>query len=195
MAKNLEIEAKYLIDKNDYLKLVNHFKIDSYFIQTNYYFDTINYDLINHHAAMRVRLLPDNTYEATTKIPYKEGLLETNIAIDKTTFNKLLKNDNVEIKELENVLHNLNLSLKDLHFIASLTTKRATIPYKNGELFFDESSYLNIVDYEIEYEVNTNLEDAYNDLNTLFKQINITSFHKGYSKIKRCIEAKNKTRE
>ena len=192
MAKNFEIEAKFLLNKEDFNKLTNFFKITDYFYQTNYYFDTKDFKLINNHCAMRIRALPNNQYEATTKVPYKDGLLETNIPVSEDVLNSLINDKVIVINEIEKVLNTINLSQKDLHYFACLKTKRATKLYKNGELFFDESTYLDALDYEIEYEVNTSLEDANNILLDLFKTLDITSYHKGFSKIKRCVDYKKK---
>jgi uncharacterized protein YjbK len=50
-------------------------------------------------------------------------------------------------------LEQLNISLTDLEYFGSITTKRAEIPYKAGLLVLDHSLYLNTEDYEVEYEV------------------------------------------
>ena len=195
MAKNLEIEAKYLLNKEDYTKLVNHFLIKDFFYQTNYYFDTIDFKLINSHCAMRIRHTNDNQYEATTKVPVGDALMETNVIVPFKTFNSLINDEIIIIDEIEKVLNTIGLSQKDIHFFAKLTTKRATINYKIGELFFDESTYFDKTDYEIEYEVNTSLNEANQILIDLFKELNITSYKKGFSKIKRCIDYSKKNKK
>ena len=190
MAKNLEIEAKFLLNKEDFDKIVAHFLITDFFSQTNYYFDTTDFKLISSHCAMRIRHTAENEYEATTKVPSGDGLIETNVIVPYATFNSLINDKIIIIDEIEKVLNTIGLSQNNLHFFAKLTTKRATTKYKIGELFFDESTYFDKTDYEIEYEVSTNLEEANNILFDLFKELNITSYHKGYSKIKRCIDYK-----
>ena len=116
--------------------------------------------------------------------------METNFIVPFTTFNSLINNKIIYIDEIEKVLNKINLSQKDLHFFAKLTTTRATTLYKIGELFFDKSSYFDKTDYEIEYEVNSSLDEANQILISLFEELGIKSYHKGYSKIKRCIDYK-----
>ena len=139
---------------------------------------------------MRIRHTAEDEYEATTKVPTGEGLMETNVIVPHSTFLSLIHDDVIIIDDIEKVLNTIGLSQNDLHFFAELTTKRATTKYKIGELFFDESTYFDKTDYEIEYEVQSTLEEANNILFDLFKELNITSYHKGYSKIKRCIDYK-----
>ncbi|HOM32685.1 MAG TPA: CYTH domain-containing protein, partial [Bacilli bacterium] len=76
MATSIEIEAKALLTKKDYNKVLKHFKLDVVdgYIQKNYYIDTENKDLRKLGLSLRVRRL--NGYVISFKLPMAEGLLE-----------------------------------------------------------------------------------------------------------------------
>ena len=69
--------------------------------------------------------------------------------------------------------------------IGELTTHRIKTSYLQGEIFLDENHYNGIVDYEVEYEVPNDLEQAERIVIDLFKKANVTSYHKSLSKMKR----------
>ena len=69
--KNIEIEYKVMVDKQDFIKLEefldNHYKYKTY-IQTNYYYDTDNLDVKNNGLSLRIRHIEnDNKYISTLK--------------------------------------------------------------------------------------------------------------------------------
>ncbi len=68
MSKNREIEAKTLLHRETYQKIVNDFPVKSNFVQKNYYFDTPDKLLKKHHISLRIRIYSDHA-EQTMKVP------------------------------------------------------------------------------------------------------------------------------
>lgn len=68
MSKNREIEAKTLLSKEVYQKIVDGFQTKSDFLQENYYFDTPSSFLKEHHISLRIRVYADHA-EQTMKVP------------------------------------------------------------------------------------------------------------------------------
>ena len=70
--------------------------------------------------------------------------------------------------------------------VATLKTERVSFPYEGGKLFFDKSTYGEITDYEIEYEVIDKIKGEV-IFNTFLDNHNIT--HKeAISKSQRCFK-------
>lgn len=178
MSKNLEIEAKYIVSKDDFLKIKKHLKMDYLkpVKQVNIYLDTNTNIVQNNKWMLRVRII-DSEYELTLKKPIEKGIIEINKDIDYKTYLDII-NSKIKIDELDDYVHK----------IGELETNRISMPYKIGEIFLDISHYNNIIDYEIEYEVNTSLEEAQNIIKALFNELDITNYHISESKVKRCCE-------
>ncbi|MGN1272121.1 MAG: CYTH domain-containing protein [Lactobacillus sp.] len=68
MSKNREIEAKTLLSQNVYEKIINSFPVKADFVQENYYFDTPDDLLKDHHISLRIRIYADHA-EQTMKVP------------------------------------------------------------------------------------------------------------------------------
>ena len=143
MYTSLEIEFKTKISKDEYEKLIELFDLkDKIFTQTNYYFDTPNHFLINNNIILRIREKSHNI-KLTSKSPLDTGLLERHIILDKDKAYEMIKDGfDASIIEIDHFVKN----------VATLTTHRATIPYKSGTLFFDKNTYYDQIDYEIEFE-------------------------------------------
>jgi uncharacterized protein YjbK len=154
LSQEIEIEFKNLLTKEEYFSLLNYFKIDEslFTFQENHYFDTNNFALKDRQSALRIRSKQD-TYTLTLKTPLEEGLLETNQTLQKEEAEALLNDGVFPFGEVNNTLQSLGIPTKQLHYFGTLTTKRAEIEYKNGLLVFDASFYMNVEDYELEYEV------------------------------------------
>lgn len=186
----IEIEAKYLINKNDFLKLLDVFKNKNmkYKVQVNYYFDTPDFKLLNNRVMFRVRNLGDY-YEATLKLPHgNDSKLEINETVSQEEFINLCAGRGIYEGAVQEKLKELGYDVFDLDLLTSLETRRHSILYKNGELFFDENMYCGEVDYEIEFEVSTNIEEANKVVLDLFKENEIESYTKAIAKRERAIK-------
>lgn len=167
MATNNEIEFKQILTKDLYDKIFNtYFKNEKPFSQTNYYIDTKGFKLRDHRSALRIRV-KDNSYEMTLKVPAEFGLMEYN----HPTNVKLKMNDTLSNSKLPDDIRNIiegqfNVSEDELIILGDLTTLRVETHYQNELLVLDKSEYLNKVDYELEFEV-----DSYNEGYEKFKQL------------------------
>jgi uncharacterized protein YjbK len=154
LSQEVEIEFKNLLTKEEYFSLLDYFKINEslFTFQENHYFDTNNFALKDRQSALRIRS-KQGAYTLTLKTPLEEGLLETNQTLQKEEAEALLNDGIFPFGEVNDRLQSLGIPTKQLHYFGTLTTKRAEIEYKNGLLVFDASFYMNVEDYELEYEV------------------------------------------
>ncbi|QED47247.1 CYTH domain-containing protein [Cytobacillus dafuensis] len=173
MSQNLEIEFKNIITKQEFEKLKNYFQLnnDLFFTQENHYFDTSEFALKQRGCALRIRL-KDFKYELTLKQPYQDGLLETNEWIDPASVEKMFQTGEIINKPIRSLIEKMNIDPSHIQYFGSLTTNRAEREYENGLIVLDHSYYLNIEDFEIEYEV-SNRQEGQSTFFTLLKQLNI----------------------
>lgn len=68
MSKEREIEAKYLLPKQAYDKIIASFANKQTFQQSNYYYDTMARQLRQHMCGLRIRVFDDHA-EQTLKVP------------------------------------------------------------------------------------------------------------------------------
>src|SRR5690625_2716737 len=86
MAEEIEIEFKTLINEEDFERLRTKLPFfEKPIIQTNYYFDTIDYSLKRQPCALRIRE-KENNYTLTLKQPHQDGILETHDKLTKKEF-------------------------------------------------------------------------------------------------------------
>ncbi|MCR8849065.1 CYTH domain-containing protein [Rossellomorea sp. SC111] len=154
MAQEIEIEFKNLVTEEEFTRLTSHFHInkEDFISQDNHYFDTPDYQLKEKQSALRIRE-KNGRYMLTLKTPLKEDLLETNQSLSKNQSDSLLREGLFPEGEVRDVLTSLSIPYGSLQHFGTLSTSRAEIPYRNGLLVFDQSSYLQKKDYELEYEV------------------------------------------
>lgn len=147
MNKNLEIEFKCPIDKQDYDRLIKDFGLeDNIYLLTNYYFDSKDKTLHKERTVLRIRHKHSNNhYKITLKQDTPQGALESHV---------LLKEDEALgfIEKGFNVKDFFDIDL-DVFLHGKLDNYRVSTPYKDGELFLDKISYFDTIEYEIEYEV------------------------------------------
>ena len=174
MYSSLEIEFKSGLTKEEYERLIKKFELEGKtFIQTNYYFDTINHDLLNNNIILRIRE-KDYNIKLTSKTKVSDGALEKHIILEKDKALEMIKNGfDANIIGID----------KQVSLIASLQTERVKTPYKNGILFFDKNTYYDTIDYEVEFEV-TDQKEGQIEFEEFLKENNLT-FKKIVSKSKR----------
>ncbi len=189
MSQEVEIEFKNLLTKEEYFSLLNYFKVNEslFTFQENHYFDTNNFALKDKQSALRIRS-KQNAYTLTLKTPLEEGLLETNQTLQKKEAEALLNDGVFPFGEVNDTLQSLGIPTKQLHYFGTLTTKRAQIEYKNGLLVFDASFYMNVEDYELEYEVK-DYDAGQKRFLSLLEERNIPT-RKTENKVKRFYNAK-----
>lgn len=160
MATNIEIEAKVLINENDYLKVkkFTQDKVSSEYIQTNHYIDTDNRDLKKHYSSLRIREI-DGKYEMTLKTPIAEGLLEKTESISKAQYEEMKKNNVLPTTKIKTFIQMLGYNINDFKILASLTTDRTDIKVGTYTFSIDKNTYNGLTDYELEREAN-NFQEA-----------------------------------
>ncbi len=151
MTKELEIEFKNMLTKEEYRKLLAE-QNSSPISQTNHYFDTADFQLRDQKAALRLRSI-GSRFECTLKTPAASGNYETTDALNAQQAAAILDFGRFDAPEVSAELERLGVSPSDLLPIGSLTTHRVEAAYEGGLLVLDHSEYLGKEDYELEYEV------------------------------------------
>lgn len=149
MQKQLEIEFKSLLTKEEYERLIEQFAGNKISTQTNHYFDTPRFSLKAAEVALRVR--EKDTLEITLKRKKRYAIVEHNILISSDEFKQFREDGIVPSEEIKNEIYDIIGQQKLVNFL-SLTTHRMSFPYKKGTLAIDKSEFLGVTDYEIEYE-------------------------------------------
>ncbi|MGM9927287.1 MAG: CYTH domain-containing protein [Bacillus sp. (in: firmicutes)] len=192
MKQEIEIEFKNLLTKDEFEQLKKHFSIknEDFKHQVNYYFDTKEYSLKKHGAALRIRE-KNKQFVLTLKQPAAEGLLESHESLTEAAAQSMIANDEITPGSMTDLLQkDFSISPSELTCFGSLATSRAEIKYMGGLLVLDHSTYLNKEDFEIEYEV-TDFQEGKMTFENLLKQLNI-SLRQTDNKIKRFYNEKFK---
>lgn len=171
MSNAIEIEAKALVKKEEYERLVERFKDHSPFIQKNYYVDSKDMSLRKEGLGLRIRRRGGH-YDMTLKAPLSQGLLEKTSRLTDEQFDSFENKGIFPENDLKRFLIMMDIEVDKLEILTSLTTRRTDIPYMGGKLSLDENEYNGLTDYEIELEFN-NEADATNLLKELLESENI----------------------
>lgn len=148
---NIEIEAKVLLNEEDYNKLKKTFKYGKKLVQTNYYLDTENRDLKQNNIALRIRHLNDE-FTITMKTPMSEGLLEKNEKIDGSLALELIGGGKFPECDIADFLELLEIDVNKLIVLTKLVTERIEVELDSSTISLDKNTYSNTVDYELEVE-------------------------------------------
>ncbi|MGO4889366.1 CYTH domain-containing protein [Anaerobacillus sp. MEB173] len=154
MNQEVEIEFKNIVTKEEFDKLLAHFLINDtdFKTQQNHYFDTLNFSLKQHRAALRIRE-KNGKATLTLKEPHHVGLLESHQSLSKEEVQKALNEGGIPNGDIaSHIINSFKIHPNEFTYLGTLTTSRAEISYKSGTLVFDYSTYLDTEDYEIEYE-------------------------------------------
>ncbi|EOH99361.1 hypothetical protein UAW_00511 [Enterococcus haemoperoxidus ATCC BAA-382] len=174
MSENLEIEFKTLLSIEEFSHTVDYFQLkeEQFFTQSNYYFDSADFQLKEKHIGLRVRILSNNA-EITLKIPEKVGLLEISDALSIEEARQIVESTTLPGSgNVYNKLTILGIDKNDLRLIGNLTTKRAEIKLPQGLLALDESWYNEQHDFELELEVD-DVVNGKKDFLALLNTLNI----------------------
>ena len=156
MNQHIEIEFKNMLVKEEFYHLMQLFNIDQndFVVQKNHYFDTGHFDLKKHKSALRIRE-KQSAYELTLKQPLskQEGLLESNCYLDPHTANQMINVGGISDSKIAEKIKKLNIDPQSIRYFGTLTTQRVEVPYKSGLLVLDHSTYFQIEDFEVEFEV------------------------------------------
>ena len=156
MNHNKEREFKTVIPKTHYDAIIAKFKLeDNVFLQTNHYFDTENLDLSKQDIVLRIRQKGDRFFKVTIKKQHPEEAFESHVLLTKQQALAMLK-DGFNTSQFFEHIH------YDVHYKTSIDNFRASLPYHNGVMFIDQCVYCGKTDYELEYEVNDEIEGFIN---------------------------------
>lgn len=151
----VEIEFKNLLTKTEFERLLSSYSFASPFQQTNYYFDTPDQQLKQHHCGLRIRRFADHA-EQTLKQPTEKVDPSQHQLIETTDVLTLAQARTKEIQphgEVAAALKTRGLNVTDLQLFAEATTTRRIASLAEGELTLDQTTYPNgHVDYELELE-------------------------------------------
>ncbi|MDN7244390.1 CYTH domain-containing protein [Planococcus shenhongbingii] len=154
MTKELEIEFKNMLTREEYKRLLTHFHLaaDDAKTQENYYFDTADFKLKEAKCALRIRKKLES-FECTLKIPAPEGNFEITDPLNALQAEAIISGQSFEAAEVYAALQKLQVEPSQLIMIGKLMTHRIELSYKDGLLVLDHSEYQNTADYEVEFEV------------------------------------------
>lgn len=189
MSKELEIEFKTLLTKEEYIKLCDKFPECKRNLQINYYFDTSRFTLKASDIGLRVRMLDKDRYVITLKKKKGYALQEINETITKEIFDQFLNSGIVPVEEIAKELEDV-IKGQLLKNYMSLSTYRIGFPYKKGYLAIDKCKYVNTIDYELEYEAKT-YEGGKREFVEIVREFGIV-YKKSQPKIKRAYDALRK---
>jgi uncharacterized protein YjbK len=148
MTKNIEIEFKTVIQKENYEMLLQKFHLENnIFKQINHYFDTDDFSLNQKQMVLRIRQKGEYRFKVTLKCQGLQGAFESHVIISKEQADDMIQNG-FNTKEFFEEIDYF------VHFRASIENYRVSTPYLGGILFLDRCIYCGTEDYEIEYEVN-----------------------------------------
>lgn len=190
MTQEIEIEYKNMLTKQEYKKLLSLYGGEQPFTwsQTNYYADTPDLRLKKNKSALRIRELPHKT-ECTLKTPYKNHLMETTMLLDKADAQRMIQSDTLILSEkMTQLLSEMEINLKDLSFLASLSTERFELQKGNCLIVLDKSTYGKKQDFELEIEA-TNEEEGIQFFNDFLTKHNLP-VRKTDNKVKRAFKEK-----
>lgn len=187
MSRNLEIEVKGLLSKDEYDKLLGFFPNQKPYVQTNFYIDTKGFAIKEKNCGLRIRQ-KGNKFELTLKIRQGDGKLEINQNITENDF-KMMANCGVfpvgEVKEY--IVNNLQIKEDEMFIFATMRTTRLDINYGESLISLDMSECFGEIDYEIECE-SSSLLNAKHDIKEFLEKYALKYKKFSASKLRRAIE-------
>ena len=148
-SNNIEIEAKVLLSKKDYEKLLESITFDPKVKkQENFFLDSKERELKKYNIMVRLR--KRDGYKLTLKAPLSEGLLEKNQKINETDAQKLIEKNVFPQGEIYDFLEMLHINISQLKILASLATERQETTFNGYPINISKNTYGKKVDYELE---------------------------------------------
>ena len=189
MATNIEIEAKVLINEDDYNRVLKFYKKEELqkVTQLNYYIDTDALLLKQFGIGLRIR--QKDFFVLNMKAPLQEGLLEKKESISEKEFDNFKNNGVFPNGSIKNLLLMFGVDITKLKIQTTLKTERIVIENfsDNEVLAIDKNYYNGLIDYELELE-GTSLERAKNSLKERCEELNIDFVENAKSKQVRAME-------
>ena len=188
--KQLEIELKTLLKKDDYNHLKKQFAHVAPVHQKNYYIDTPDFQLREKKVAMRIRVLSDCA-ELTLKVPQTIGNMEYNQKMTLSEAEHYLEKQILPQGMVLEKLTEIGIKSHDWLILGCLETIRYEMETDIGLMALDQSHYFDQTDYELELEV-TDFEQGKVDFQQFLDENHIT-YQKAPSKLIRFIKNMKKS--
>lgn len=185
MNSNLEIEYKMLVDQADFEALRRLYPAPA-FRQENVYYDTQNGSLKERGIGMRIRDVGDRR-QFTLKVKAPQGHQELETEVAENTLKAL------ESPEVQAIFKPLKIE-GPFRETGRLITERAEIDFDTGVLCLDKNEYYGKLDYELEFELKpqADLKEGLAQFQAILDQVQLTYKRNKKSKIRRCLEEKEK---
>jgi len=149
--KEIEIEFKVLLTKEEHQDILKDIKFDNFVEQTNYYFETEDFILKQNKLSLRIRQICNRFY-LMLKDGKNQEAIEVNVEISNDEFDEMMTSYKINNYEINGYLKDYQLENLILDNNAKLKTFRYYTPYRDCILFLDESHYYGVIDYELELE-------------------------------------------
>ncbi|MDC3413670.1 CYTH domain-containing protein [Aquibacillus sp. 3ASR75-11] len=167
MSQEIEIEYKQLLTKEEYERIHERFSFTTVpsQLQTNYYFETRDFQLKRVGAALRIRE-KNSTWKLTLKEQHHKGLLETHDTLTEKEAMSWISGKILPKQNVTKQLKKLEVSNDQLVYWGSLVTKRKELAVGQVLLVLDVSKYNGRKDFELEIEAKTKAagETFFNEL-------------------------------
>ena len=162
-SNNIEIEAKVLLSKKDYERLLANIPFNPQVkVQENYFLDSEDRELKKYGMLVRLRRR-EGRNKLTMKAPLSEGLLDKSQMLTDEETNALLENNIFPRGDILDFLEILHIDSARFQVLAELTTERYEGIYEGFEINISKNIYSGTVDYELECDS----DSAFNSQNTL----------------------------
>ena len=162
-SNNIEIEAKVLLSKKDYERLLANIPFNPQVkVQENYFLDSEDRELKKYDMLVRLRRR-EGRNKLTMKAPLSEGLLDKSQMLTDEETNALLENNIFPRGDILDFLEILHIDSARFQVLAELTTERYEGIYEGFEINISKNIYSGTVDYELECDS----DSAFNSQNTL----------------------------
>lgn len=149
-SNNIEIEAKVLLNKRDYEKLIKQLPFNEEVkVQKNYFLDSEDRMLKKYGIIVRLRQR-EGRNKLTMKAPLSEGLLEKSQMLTDKDANALIKSNLFPRGEVYDFLDILHINPVQFKILAELTTERREATYGTSSINISKNYYVDKVDYELE---------------------------------------------
>ena len=194
MATSIEIEAKVLITRPEYTRLLNGLRanVTREFYQMNYFIETENFDLRKSGIGLRIRNV-NGEYIMTLKAPMSEGLLEKHCTVSLQEYNDFKTKKIFPDNDISEFIKMLGFDPTVLSIVATLDTYRVETNYGKEDYLFsiDKNEYNGLIDYELEMAGN-NLQTAESQLKSICEEFGIKYVRNLKSKTTRALETLDK---
>lgn len=190
-SNNIEIEAKVLLKKRDYDKLIKNIPFDEHVkVQENYYLDNDQRDLDRYSMMIRLRRR-EGRNKLTLKAPLGEGLLDKSQFISDHEADQLIDFSVFPRGDVSDFLEILHIDHDSLSILGELVTERRECIYDGYPINISKNTYSEKVDYELECDSDSALTSQ-NILKKICETYSIEYVPNTLSKDNRAIKAASK---